>query len=88
MKFIVDWKEVERVKNKIDEVPKKKGVADALNNTYNTLYIALMVLEHPENFAQLAGVVDWAVNEVNGSKGRLYRLGGISTNSFWAIKYE
>ena len=88
MKFIPNWQEVERVRKKIDEVPKKKGIESALNSTFNTLYIALMVLEHPENYAQLAGVVDWAVNEITGAKGRLYRLAGISTNAFWSVSYE
>lgn len=88
MKFIPNWQEVERVKKLIDKVPSSKGVADALNNTFNTLYIALMVLESPEKYTRLERVVDWAVNEVNNAKGRLYRLGGISTNSFWEISYE
>lgn len=88
MKFIVDWKEVDRIKRKILEVPKSKGLGDTLNNTFNTLYIALLVLENPAKYSNLIGVVDWAIYQTEHAKGRLYRIAGIASNPFWNIEHE
>ena len=88
MKFVVDWKEVNRIKSKILEVPKDRGLAETLNHAFNTLYIALLALENPDKYANLIGVEDWAIYQINNVKGRLYRLAGISTNSLWSVDNE
>lgn len=55
MKFIIDWKEVNRIKSKILEVPKDRGLAEPLNHAFNTLYIALLALENPDKYAKHIG---------------------------------
>lgn len=87
-KFNVDWKEVDRIKGKILEVPKDRGLAEPLNHAFNTLYIALLALENPDKYPNLIGVEDWAIYQVNNVKGRLYRLAGISSNAFWSMTNE